>query len=73
MKKKPSNSLRPCSGAEVKNRLKPGEEELQLGTTGKLQPPKTPVNVAELLKIPTGRVAGNEGIQALLDEREEGR
>jgi len=49
------------------------EEELMLVADGKLRLPKAPVKIADLLKIPTGHVAGNEGIQALLDEREEGR
>jgi hypothetical protein len=35
--------------------------------------PKSSVKVADLLKIPTGKVSGSEGIQALLDEREETR
>jgi prevent-host-death family protein len=48
------------------------EEELLLVAAGKLRIPKTPVNIEELLKIPTGRVSGSDGIQALLDEREEG-
>jgi hypothetical protein len=33
--------------------------------------PKSPVKVEELLRIPTGRVAAGEGIQAILDDREE--
>ncbi len=33
--------------------------------------PKTPVRVEELLRIPTGKVGAREGIQALLDDREE--
>ena len=48
------------------------EEELLLVAAGKMRIPKNSVNVKELLKIPTGRVAGSEGIQALLDDRAEG-
>lgn len=49
------------------------EEELRLVAAGKLRLPKTPVTVDELLKIPTGSVAGRSGIQAILDERAESR
>ncbi len=47
------------------------EEELLLVAAGKMRLPKTPVRVNELLRIPTGRVDADEGIQALLDDREE--
>lgn len=47
------------------------EEELLLVAAGKMRLPKTPVKVDELLRIPTGRVGAGEGIQALLDDREE--
>ena len=50
-----------------------GEEELLLAAAGKMRLPKSSVKVADLLKIPTGKVSGSEGIQALLDEREETR
>jgi prevent-host-death family protein len=49
------------------------EEELPLVAAGKMRLPKSTVRVDDLLKIPTGKVAGNQGIQALLDEREETR
>jgi prevent-host-death family protein len=49
-----------------------GEVELLLVAAGKMRMPKAPVEVDKLLKIPTGTVAGNEGIQALLNDREEG-
>ncbi len=49
------------------------EEELLLVAAGKMRLPKSSVKVGDLLKIPTGKVAGSEGIQALLDEREEPR
>ena len=45
------------------------EEELLLVAAGKMRLPKSSVEVGDLLKIPIGRVAGSEGIQALLDER----
>jgi len=50
-----------------------GEEELLLVAAGQMRLPKTPVNVDELLKIPTGKVGEGEGVRALLDDREESR
>ncbi len=47
------------------------EGELLLVASGKMRLPKAPLKVADLLKIRTGRVAGNDGVEALLDEREE--
>jgi prevent-host-death family protein len=47
------------------------EEELLLVAAGKMRLPKTSVEVEELLRIPTGKVPGRKGIQALLDDREE--
>lgn len=47
------------------------EEELQLVAAGKMRLPKAALKVDDLLKIPTGKVAGSQGIQALLDERNE--
>src|SRR5438128_1982382 len=47
------------------------EDELLLVAAGKMRLPKTPVRVEELLRIPTGKVGAREGIQALLDDREE--
>jgi prevent-host-death family protein len=49
------------------------EEELLLVAAGKMRLPKSTLKIADLLKIRTGKLAGNEGIQALLDEREESR
>ena len=49
------------------------DEELLLVASGKLRLPKTPVSVDELLKIPTGKVRGRSGTQALLDDRAESR
>jgi len=48
------------------------EEELLLVAAGKMRLPKRPVRIGELLRIPTGSLAGSEGIQALLDDRAEG-
>src|SRR5208282_326258 len=48
------------------------EEELLLVAAGKMRMPKSPVKVEKLLKIPTGRVARSEAIQALLNERDDG-
>jgi prevent-host-death family protein len=48
------------------------EEELLLAATGRMRLPMHPLKVDQLLKIPTGRVSGSEGIQALLAERAEG-
>jgi prevent-host-death family protein len=48
------------------------DEELLLVAAGKMRLPKNPLKVEELLKIPTGTVSSNDGIQALLDDREEG-
>ncbi len=73
--------MRSVNIAELKNRLsryltfaKGGEEiiiRLLLVAAGKMRLPKTPVRVEELLRIPTGKVGAREGIQALLDDREE--
>jgi len=49
------------------------EEELLLVAAGQMRLPKTTVNVNELLRIPTGKVANGEGVQALLNDREESR
>jgi len=49
------------------------DEELLLVAAGKMRLPKNPLKVEELLKIPTGTVSSNDGIQALLDDREEGQ
>jgi prevent-host-death family protein len=49
------------------------DEELFLVAAGKMRLPKTSVDVAKLVKIRTGEVAGSEGVQALLDDREETR
>lgn len=49
------------------------DEELLLVASGKLRLPKAPVSVDELLKIPTGKVRGRSGTQALLDDRAESR
>ena len=46
------------------------DEELFLVAAGKMRLSKS-VSIADLVKIRAGKVAGSEGIQALLDEREE--
>ena len=46
------------------------EEELSLVAAGIMRLPKKPLDVDELLRIPTGRVSGNEAVEALLEERE---
>ena len=63
----PVAKLVPFSGEET------SDEELLLVASGKLRLPKTPVTVDELLKIPTGRVRGRGGTQAILDARAESR
>ena len=47
------------------------EEDLLLVSAGLMRLPQEPLNISEFLMIPTGTVPGNEGIQALLDDREE--
>ena len=45
------------------------EEELLLVAAGKMRLPRSSVKLEELLRIPTGKVPGSEGVQALLEER----
>jgi len=47
------------------------EEELRLVAAGKLRLPKAKLDMKELLKVPTGRVAGHKAIRALVADREE--
>jgi len=47
------------------------EEELLLVAAGKMRLPKAEVKLAELTRIPTGTVAGNEAIGALVEDRDE--
>ena len=47
------------------------EQELKLVAAGKLRLPKVRLDVKQLLKISTGRVAGNKAIQAIAADREE--
>src|SRR6266566_1709503 len=47
------------------------DQELMLVAAGKLRLPKVRLDVKELLKIPTGSVAGNRAIQAVLADRKE--
>ena len=46
-----------------------GEEELLLVAAGKLRLPKNPIKPEKLQKIPTGKVAGSAGVQAIIDDR----
>jgi prevent-host-death family protein len=48
------------------------DEDLLLVAAGVMRMPQEPLKVSELLKIPTGTVSSNAGIQALLDDRDEG-
>lgn len=47
------------------------DQDLMLVAAGKLRLPKARLNMKELLKIPTGEVAGHKAIQAVVAEREE--
>ena len=47
------------------------EQELKLVAAGKLRLPKVRLDVKQLLRISTGRVAGNKAIQAVVADREE--
>ena len=47
------------------------EEELLLVAAGKMRLPKSPVEVSKLERIPTGKLVGLEGTQALLEDREQ--
>lgn len=48
------------------------EEELLLVGSGKMRLPQNRLDIDRLLKIRTGKVSGNEALQALLDDRAEG-
>jgi len=48
-----------------------GEEELILVAAGKMRLPKRSIDLSKELRIPTGRVIGQAGTQALLRDREE--
>jgi prevent-host-death family protein len=61
----PVAKLVPFSSGEA------SEEELLLVAAGKMRMPQSALNVDDLLKIRTGRVSRNEGVQALLDDRAE--
>ena len=47
------------------------QEELLLVASGKMRLPKNSLNVDQLLKIRTGKVSGDDAVQALLDDRAE--
>jgi len=63
----PVAKLVPLSVAEA------SKEELLLVAAGKMRLPQAPLDIHKLLKIRTGRVRASQAIQALLDERAEGR
>ena len=46
------------------------DQELKLVAAGKLRLPETRLDIKQLLKIPTGSVAKNKAIQALVADRE---
>ncbi len=46
------------------------EEDLLLVAAGKMRLPKAALDIRTLRKIPTGRVAGNRAIRAVLADRE---
>lgn len=48
------------------------DRELVLVAAGRMRLPKVKLDVKQLLKIPTGTVAGNKAVQAVLADREEG-
>ena len=47
------------------------DEELLLVASGNMRLPQNPLNVDRFLKIRTGKVSGNEAVQALLGDRAE--
>jgi len=47
------------------------DQELMLVAAGKLRLPTVRLDIKELSKIPTGRVAGNKAIQTVIADREE--
>lgn len=47
------------------------DQELKLVAAGKLRLPETRLDIKQLLKIPTGSVAENKAVQALVADREE--
>ena len=48
------------------------EQELSLVAAGRLRLPQSRLDLKKLFNIPTGKVAGNKSIQAVLGDREEG-
>jgi prevent-host-death family protein len=47
------------------------DQELMLVAAGKMRLPQVRLDMKDLLKIPTGSVAGNKAIRAVLADREE--
>ena len=48
-------------------------QELLLVAAGKMRLPKAPLNIAALLKIPTGKVSHEAVVQAVTEDREDER
>jgi hypothetical protein len=46
------------------------DQDLLLVAAGKMRLPQVRLNLKDLLKIPTGRVAGNKAIRTVLADRE---
>jgi prevent-host-death family protein len=49
------------------------EEERSLVADGIMRMPTRPLDLEKFLKMPKAKVSGNAGIQAVIDERREGR
>lgn len=49
------------------------EEELALVAAGAMRFPEEPLDLDQLWKMPRATVRGNAAVQAVLDERDEGR
>ncbi|MBV9434887.1 MAG: type II toxin-antitoxin system prevent-host-death family antitoxin [Acidobacteria bacterium] len=62
----PVAKLVPFNGEEA------SEEELLLVAGGEMKLPEEEIDVDKLLKIRSGKVSGNQGVQALLKDRAEG-
>ena len=48
-----------------------GDDELRLVAAGKMRLPQARLDVRGLMRMPTGRVAGNKAIRAVLADRED--
>jgi len=56
---------------EMRKPIPYDELERSLVAAGKMRLPTEPLDVKQLLKIPTGTVKGNKAVQTLLSDREE--